>query len=168
MFQKCSRRMDYSRTFTISLGTFTVDVYLILLLDRWIIQSTEYTLVQLLNVRLKWKSWMSVEMPCHHNFTTIWGLNTLIHGQALRRQEYIHHQVDPAIHRQQRVQKLNMINQTCRGSSIGRACGSYLLRYLQTSRSWVRAPPSAIPKLQLTSFLSMTVVWEERVSMWWG
>jgi hypothetical protein len=35
---------------------------------------------------------------------------------------------------------------TCRGSSIGRACGSYLLSEIfQTSRSWVRAPPSAIP-----------------------
>jgi hypothetical protein len=29
----------------------------------------------------------------------------------------------------QRTSSLNLINQTCRGSSIGRACGSYLLRY---------------------------------------
>jgi hypothetical protein len=35
-------------------------------------------------------------------------------------------------------------NNPCRGSSIGRACGSYNSER-STSRSWVRAPPSAIP-----------------------
>ena len=42
-------------------------------------------------------------------------------------------------------------HQTCRGSSIGRACGSYQL-ISSTSRSRVRAPPSAIP-IQTLSIL---------------
>ena len=40
-------------------------------------------------------------------------------------------------------------NRPCRGSSIGRACGSYHPLIFQTSRSWVRAPPSAIPNIAI-------------------
>jgi hypothetical protein len=46
-------------------------------------------------------------------------------------------------------------HQTCRGSSIGRACGSYHLMIHPTSRSRVRAPPSAIPTPLLSFFFAV-------------
>jgi hypothetical protein len=61
-------------------------------------------------------------------------------------------------------------NKTCRGSSIGRACGSYRLRYFQTSRSRVRAPPSAIPITRCWRFLFCTfsgVLGEVCRGWWW-
>jgi hypothetical protein len=60
----------------------------------------------------------------------------------------------------QRTSSLNLIIQTCRGSSIGRACGSYHLMIFPTSRSRVRAPPSAIPTKQVDiSFCRLLTRW---------
>jgi hypothetical protein len=46
-------------------------------------------------------------------------------------QEYIYAPTKPCLHQSAASSSSELDHQTCRGSSIGRACGSYLIRYSQ-------------------------------------